>query len=87
MIAVVFGEYGGKARAERAAELLDEGFAAVGPATAQPAVTLANVASGQSYPAPLDMRPYVCGRSAPPLPPRRTRTAAEIAGGRGSRRI
>jgi D-alanyl-D-alanine carboxypeptidase len=59
LIAVVFGEYGGKARAEHAAELLDAGFAAPA-ARSLPRVTLAGVASGKSYTSPFDMRPFVC---------------------------
>ncbi len=60
LIAVVFGEYGGNARTERAAELLDEGFAAPLPPTEQP-VMLADARTGASYDTPLDLRPYVCG--------------------------
>ena len=64
LIAVVFGEYGGKARAEHAASLLERGFQAAALPDSQPArlarVTLTNVASGRDYEAPLDMRPYVC---------------------------
>jgi D-alanyl-D-alanine carboxypeptidase len=59
LIAVVFGEYGGKARAEHAAELLDEGFAAVA-GRSLPRLTLASVSSGKTYTAPFDMRPFVC---------------------------
>jgi D-alanyl-D-alanine carboxypeptidase len=71
IIAVVFGEYGGDERAERAAELLDVGFQAP-PAPAGAMTTLANVASGQAFAAPLDMRPYVCS-------PDKARTAADSA--------
>jgi D-alanyl-D-alanine carboxypeptidase len=65
IVAVVFGEYGGKARAEAAAALLDEGFLAAAQVT-EPPVTLATVASGGEYAAPFDMRPLVCspGRAA-----------------------
>jgi D-alanyl-D-alanine carboxypeptidase len=69
LIAVVFGEYGGKARTQRAAELLDEGFSAAATAP-EPAVLLADAASGKTYQQPLDMRPYVCG-------PRRATVASE----------
>jgi D-alanyl-D-alanine carboxypeptidase len=69
LIAVVFGEFGGKARTRRAAELLDMGFAS-GVMATDPTVTLANVASGESYHSPMDMRDYVCG-------PRRVASASE----------
>jgi D-alanyl-D-alanine carboxypeptidase len=59
LIAVVFGEYGGKARAEHAATLLNQGFQAAALPAGE-AVTLTSVASGQEYEAPLDMRPFVC---------------------------
>ncbi len=60
LIAVVFGEYGGKLRNEHAAALLDAAFRM--PAQeAEPETTLHNVTSGDSYTEPLDMRPYVCG--------------------------
>jgi D-alanyl-D-alanine carboxypeptidase len=59
LIAVVFGEYGGMARAEHAAALLEEGFRWVGALDASQA-TLADVSSGNTYAAPIDMRPYVC---------------------------
>jgi D-alanyl-D-alanine carboxypeptidase len=59
LIAVVYGEYGGKQRAEHAAALLDQGFQTVDPPNA-PSITLATVSSGQAYTAPLDMRPFVC---------------------------
>jgi D-alanyl-D-alanine carboxypeptidase len=72
LIAVVFGEYGGKARAERAAELLDEGFLDTGPVTSPP-ITLARVSSGDQYSAPFDMRPLVCG-------PGRAAAASDAAG-------
>jgi D-alanyl-D-alanine carboxypeptidase len=68
LIAVVFGEYGGKARAEHAAELLDAGFDA--RRRIVPEATLANVSSGKTYATPLDMRPYVCS-------PKRASTASE----------
>ena len=59
LIAIVFGAYGGMERAEFAAELLDEGFAASGaPDGALP--TLAELSSGEAYETPLDMRPFVC---------------------------
>lgn len=60
LIVVVFGEYGGKARTRRAAELLDAGFAS-GVTATEPTVLLPDVASGAAYKQPLDMRPYVCG--------------------------
>jgi D-alanyl-D-alanine carboxypeptidase len=60
IIAVVFGEYGGRARAEHAAKLLDEGFAMAGSTSPETVTTLANVSSGTNYTAPLDMRPFVC---------------------------
>jgi D-alanyl-D-alanine carboxypeptidase len=69
LIAVVFGEYGGKARTRRAAELLDEGFASGVTATDAP-VMIAEAKSGENFAEPADMRPYVCG-------PRRTRVASE----------
>ena len=69
LIAVVFGEYGGKARTRRAAELLDEGFASGVTVTDAP-VMIADAQSGKTFDTPLDMRPYVCG-------PRRTRVASE----------
>jgi D-alanyl-D-alanine carboxypeptidase len=69
MIAVVFGAYGGKERAERAAELLDEGFQTPLPAGSL-RTTLANVSSGEAYMTPLDMRPFVCS-------PDRAATASE----------
>ena len=59
LIAVVFGEYGGIARAEHAAALLEEGFRWVGVTDANQA-TLADVSSGNTYATPIDMRPYVC---------------------------
>ena len=68
LIAVVFGEYGGKARTRRAAELLDEGFASGVTVTDAP-VMIADAQSGKTFDAPLDMRPYVCGP--------RTRVASE----------
>jgi D-alanyl-D-alanine carboxypeptidase len=68
LIAVVFGAYGGLERAEFAAELLDEGFAA--GATSGSGPTLATVTSGESYDKPLDMRPFVCS-------PDRAATASE----------
>jgi D-alanyl-D-alanine carboxypeptidase len=58
-IAVVFGEYSGGERAEHAAKLLTEAFQ-WNASGAVPAVTLANVNSGESYAAPIDMRPFVC---------------------------
>jgi D-alanyl-D-alanine carboxypeptidase len=59
VIAVVFGEYGGQVRAERAASLLEEGFRAAPPDTPVD-TTLANVSSGEGYTTALDMRPFVC---------------------------
>jgi D-alanyl-D-alanine carboxypeptidase len=58
VIAVVFGEQGGNARAEHAAALLESGFRADPDA---PGDTLVTTWSGKDYKAPLDMRPYVCG--------------------------
>jgi D-alanyl-D-alanine carboxypeptidase len=58
VIAVVFGEYGGGARAEHAASLLEAGFKADPAAGGE---TLATAHSGKEYTEPLDMRPYVCG--------------------------
>jgi len=58
VIAVVFGEYGGAARAEHAASLLEAGFKANPAAGGE---TLATAYSGKEYIEPLDMRPYVCG--------------------------
>lgn len=60
LIAVVFGEYGARARTARAAELLDAGFAS-GVTVTDPPVMLADAASGEEYRTPLDMREYVCG--------------------------
>lgn len=60
MIAVVFGEYGGMARAERAAALLDRGFQAAGFGGMR--TTLTTVSSGNGYTTALDMRPFVCDR-------------------------
>ncbi len=71
VIAVVFGQYGGKARTEQAAELLDEGFASSPPADGK-IERLADAGSGAEYDAPFDMRPLVCG-------PRRVRAAAAAA--------
>jgi D-alanyl-D-alanine carboxypeptidase len=69
LIAVVFGEYGGIARAEHAAALLEEGFRWMGAPDADQA-TLADVSSGNTYPVPIDMRPYVCA-------PQQNATASE----------
>jgi D-alanyl-D-alanine carboxypeptidase len=69
IIAVVFGEYGGRIRAEHAAQLLDIGLSS--PADrSDPTITLANVSSGGEFTEPLDMRPHVCG-------PHRVATASE----------
>jgi len=59
LIAVVFGEYGGKLRNEHAAKLLDEAFA--GARRVEGETTLFNTEAGAEYTEPLDMRPYVCG--------------------------
>jgi D-alanyl-D-alanine carboxypeptidase len=59
LLAVVFGEYSGRARAERAAELLDEGFQSPAKPSG-PVTTLATISSGAAYTTPLDMRPFVC---------------------------
>ncbi len=69
VIAVVFGQYGGKARTEKAAELLDDGFASTMPEDGM-IVSLANAGTGADYDAPFDMRPLVCG-------PKRVRSASE----------
>ena len=69
LIAVVFGEYGGMARAEHAAALLEQGFQAVAMPSADQ-VTLADVSSGIDYAAPIDMRPFVCA-------PQQVATASE----------
>jgi D-alanyl-D-alanine carboxypeptidase len=69
LIAVVYGEYDGRARAEHAAALLDQGFQAA-ELFGRPQLTLADVSSGESYTAPLDMRPYVCS-------PKRAATASD----------
>jgi D-alanyl-D-alanine carboxypeptidase len=61
LIAVVFGQTGGRARNERAAELLDEGFASPSPAD-DATVRLSDVTSGAQYDEPFDMHAYVCGR-------------------------
>jgi D-alanyl-D-alanine carboxypeptidase len=61
VIAVVFGEHSGKARAEHAAALLDEGLQATGGGLfGRPSTTLTSVTSGQAYTTPLDMRPFIC---------------------------
>lgn len=73
LIAVVFGEYGGKLRNEHAAALLDAAFSAP-HRRAENETTLFNVASGKSYQEPLNMRPYVCG-------PKRAATIAAIKRG------
>jgi D-alanyl-D-alanine carboxypeptidase len=72
LIAVVFGEYGGRERAEHAAALLDEGFRIAEPVTSPP-ITLATVSSGAEYAEPLDMRPLICS-------PKRATTASDAAG-------
>lgn len=59
LVAVVFGSYSGPDRAERAAELLDEGFQAQG-LFGRARTNLANVASGAGFREPLDMRPEIC---------------------------
>jgi len=69
IIAVVFGEYGGRARAEHAAELLDAGFETPG-SVREGATTLGSVSSGAAFTTPFDMRPYVCG-------PKRAAAASE----------
>jgi D-alanyl-D-alanine carboxypeptidase len=69
VIAVVFGQYGGKARTERAAKLLDDGFASSPPEDSD-VIRLADAQSGASYQEPFDMRPLVCG-------PHRVRSASE----------
>jgi D-alanyl-D-alanine carboxypeptidase len=61
LVAVVFGEYGGKLRNEHAAALLDGAFEMPQRRT-ETETTLFNVTSGESYSEPLDMRPYVCGQ-------------------------
>ena len=70
IIAVVLGEYGGKLRTARAAELLDEGFASPPPAAGATFPTLATVTSGGGYHSPFDLREYVCG-------PRHVRVASD----------
>jgi D-alanyl-D-alanine carboxypeptidase len=69
VMVVVFGESGGKVRAERAAKLLDEGFASSPPLEGE-IVRIASANSGFSYNEPFDMRPYVCG-------PKRVAAASE----------
>jgi D-alanyl-D-alanine carboxypeptidase len=69
VLVVVFGQYGGKVRAERAAKLLDEGFASSPPLEGE-IVRVADAASGASFLEPFDMRPYVCG-------PKRVAAASE----------
>jgi D-alanyl-D-alanine carboxypeptidase len=61
LIAVVFGAQGGRARAEQAAELLDEAFTKPKPARDDDYPTLQTIFSGASYMSPFDMRAYVCG--------------------------
>ncbi len=69
VITVVFGQYGGKARTEQAAKLLDEGFASQPPVDGE-IVRLADAKSGAAYDAPFDMRGLVCG-------PKRVKSASE----------
>ena len=65
VIAVVFGAIpGGKARTERAAKLLDDGFGSPPPPEGETFATLDEVKSSETYDGPMDMRPYVCGRKA-----------------------
>lgn len=59
LVAVVFGSYSGQDRAERAAELLDEGFKAEG-LFGRARTNIANVSSGAGFREPLDMRPEIC---------------------------
>ena len=59
LIAVVFGEYGGKLRNAHAAELLAEAFKT--RLRVESETTLLNVRSGDTYTEALDMRPSVCG--------------------------
>jgi D-alanyl-D-alanine carboxypeptidase len=59
VIAVVFGAYGGKERAEHAAGLLEAGFKA-GGLFGGSKTNLDNVSSGRTYTTPIDMRPYIC---------------------------
>ena len=59
VIAVVFGAYGGKDRAERAAALLDEGFDS-GGLFGRSGKTLDTISSGSRYTTPPDMRPFIC---------------------------
>lgn len=61
VIAVVLGQTGGKVRNERAAKLLDDGFASP-PTDDDAVVRLADVTSGAEYDEPYDMHAYVCGR-------------------------
>jgi D-alanyl-D-alanine carboxypeptidase len=69
IIVVVFGQYGGRVRTERAAKLLDEGFDSAPPEDGA-IVRLPEAATGASYDEPFDMRDYVCGR-------KRVRVASE----------
>ena len=69
VIAVVFGQYGGKARTELAAKLLDDGFASSPPEDGA-IVRLTDAESGSAYDTPFDMRQLVCG-------PKRVRSASE----------
>ena len=78
LLAVVFGEIGGKARTLRAAQLLDEGFAKASPSR-DSAVTLASTHSGESYQAPFDMRAYVCGPQRATVASEANQDGAEIA--------
>ena len=59
VVAVVFGAYSGRDRAERAAALLDEGFRS-GGLFGRARINLANVSSGIGFREPLDMRPVIC---------------------------
>jgi D-alanyl-D-alanine carboxypeptidase len=60
VIAIVFGSFGGKARAEHAAALLNVGLRAPGDRN-DPTITLTEVTDGSEFTTPLDMRPYICG--------------------------
>jgi len=60
IVAIVFGEYGGKLRNEHAAALLEAAFDTP-LRRVETETTLFNLKSGEEYNQPLDLRPYVCG--------------------------
>ena len=78
LIAVVFGEYGGKARTRARGRAARRGLCVRRYRDRRRRRCSPSVAIRRSLsPTPLDMRPYVCGPRRPPSPRRRTRTARE----------